>query len=227
MPEIKIKNKQVNVLIIDDHKMLREGLKVMLSSLHKFIHFKVIEAESGEEALIKINRSNFEVAIIDYQMPGISGAETVYRILRYKPEMKILALSNYDELPYIQSMMDAGAKGYVLKNIEPVEMLSAIRTILSDKVYYCNEVAVKIIESAEDKNLKKISKKEILTPRETEVLKMIAMEMTNDEIAQKLYVAKRTIDTHRQNLINKLDVKNTAGLVKAAYKLKLIDEEET
>jgi len=106
-------------------------------------------------------------------------------------------------------------------------MLSAIKTILSDKVYYSNEVAVKLIESTEDKNSKKISKEKMLTQRETEVLKMIAMEMTNEEIARKLYVAKRTIDTHRQNLINKLDVKNTVGLVKAAYKLKLIDDEET
>jgi len=228
MTEIKSKNKQaINVLIIDDHKMIRDGLKIMLASLNKFIHFKVLEAESGEEAMIKINRNRFEVVIIDYQMPGFSGAETIYRILRFKPEMKILALSNYDELPYIQSVMDAGAKGYVLKNIEPAEMLNAIKTILSGKIYYCSEVAVKLIESGEDKNSKQIRAHKILTRRETEVLQMIAMEMTNDEIAQKLFVSKRTIDTHRQNLINKLHVKNTVGLIKAAYKLNLIEEEFT
>lgn len=225
MAEIKLKNKKViNVLIIDDHKMIRDGLKLMLASLNKFIHFKVLEAESGEDAMIKINRNHFELVIIDYQMPGFSGAETIYRILRYKPEMKILALSNYDELPYIQSVMDAGAKGYVLKNIEPAEMLNAIKTILSDKIYYCSEVAVKLIESGEDKNSKQIRAHKILTRRETEVLQMISMEMTNDEIAQKLFVSKRTIDTHRQNLINKLHVKNTVGLVKAAIKLNLIEE---
>src|ERR1035437_3544545 len=157
-------------------------------------------------------------------MPGISGAETIYRILRFKPEMKILALSNYDELSYIQSMMDAGAKGYVLKNIEPAEMLNAIKTILADKIYYCNEVAVKLIKSGEDKNAKSINVNKILTRREIKELQIIAMEMTNDEIAQKLFVAKRTIDTHRQNLINKLHVKNTVGLVKAAYKLNLVEE---
>jgi DNA-binding NarL/FixJ family response regulator len=181
--------------------MVRDGLKIMLASLNKFIHFRVLESESGEDAMIKINRNRFEVVIIDYQMPGIARAETIYRILsrilRFKPEMKILALSNYDELPYIQSMMDAGAKGYVLKNIEPAEMLNAIKTILADKIYYCNEVAVKLIESGEDKNSKKIRTHKILTRRETEVLQMIAMEMTNHEIAQKLFVAKRTIDTHR------------------------------
>jgi len=120
-------------------------------------------------------------------------------------------------------MMDAGAKNFVLKNIEPAEMLNAIKAILSNKIYYCNDVAIKLIESAEDKNSKKILAKNIITPRETEVLQMIAMEMTNDEIAQKLFVAKRTIDTHRQNLINKLHVKNTVGLIKAAYKLNLVE----
>ena len=117
-------------------------------------------------------------------------------------------------------MMDAG----VLKNIEPAEILNAIKTILSDKIYYCNEVAVKLIESGEDKNAKSIHVNKILTRREIEVLQMIAMEMTNYEIAQKLFVAKRTINTHRQNLINKLHVKNTVGLVKAAYKLNLVEE---
>jgi len=213
----------ISLLIIDDHKMVREGLKIMLASLKNYVHFNVQEAECGEDALTKINRFNFDVAIVDYQMPGISGVETIQRILRSKPQLKILALSNYDELSYIESMMDAGASGFVLKNIEPAEMLKALRTILSDKIYYCNEVSIKIIEAAENKSTQKVQLGKILSTRETEVLQMIAMEMTNDEIGQKLFLAKRTIDTHRQNLINKLNVKNTAGLVKAAYKFNLIE----
>ncbi|MDE3185089.1 MAG: response regulator transcription factor [Bacteroidota bacterium] len=214
----------INLLIIDDHKMVREGLKIMMASLKNSVHFNVQEAESGKEALTKINRFNFDVAIVDYQMPGMSGVETIQRILRLKPHLKILALSNYDELSYIESMMDAGANGFVLKNIEPGEMLKALRTILSNKIYYCNDVSIKIIEAAENKNTQKVQLEKILSTRETEVLRMIAMEMTNDEIAQKLFLSKRTIDTHRQNLINKLNVKNTAGLVKAAYKFNLIEQ---
>jgi DNA-binding NarL/FixJ family response regulator len=225
MSEVKLKIKEVvNVLIIDDHKMVRDGLKIMLTSLRNFIQFKVQEAESGEEAIIKINQNSFDIVILDYQMPGISGLETIYRILRINPQMKILALSNYDEVPCIQSMMDAGAKGYVLKNIEPTEMLNAIKAVLSNKTYYSNDVAVKLIDSAENKNSKKIPAEEILSRRETEVLQMISMEMTNDEIAQKLFVSKRTIDTHRQNMLNKLHVKNTVGLIKAAYRLHLVGE---
>ncbi len=214
----------INMLIIDDHKMVRDGLKIMLASLKNFMLFKVEEAESGEDAITKISRSDFEIAIVDYQMPGISGAETIHLILRHKPQMKILALSNYDELSYIQSMVDAGACGYVLKNIEPAEMLNAIKTILSNKIYYCNDIAVKLIESAEDKKAKKTISKKVLSNREAEVLQLISMEMTDNEIAQKLFLSKRTIDTHRQNLLNKLQVKNTVGLIKAAYKLNLIEE---
>lgn len=212
----------MQVLIIDDHKMIRDGLKVMLSSLNKSIQFKISEAESGVEALHKINHNFFELIIVDYQMPGMSGAEIVLRILRYQPETKIMALSNYDELSYIQSMIDAGAKGYVLKNIEPFEMLNAIRTILAGGNYYCNNVALKLIDAGKDKARKKDEITKILTRREIEVLQMISMELTNDEIAQKLFVSKRTIDTHRQNLINKLQVKNTVGLVKIALQMDLV-----
>lgn len=224
MPKIKQNGSIINVLVIDDHKMIRDGLKVMLASLSKFQLFKLVEADSGEDAIKKISKNTFEVVIIDYQMPGLSGAETIQRILRFRPKMKILALSNYDELSYIQSMMDAGAKGYILKNIEPTEMLNAIKTILADKVYYCNEVAVKLIEAAENKKISKEKAKKILTRREIEVLQMIAMEMSNDEIARKLFVAKRTVDTHRQNLLNKLQVKNSIGLLRVAYKLDLVKQ---
>lgn len=213
----------IRVLIIDDHMMVRGGLKIMLGSLSNTMHFKITEASNGEEAMHKLNRMNVDLVIIDYQMPGYSGAETIQRILRFKPAIKILALSNYDELPYIQSMMDAGAGGFVLKSIEAAEMLNAVKAVLSGKLYYCSDVAVKLIDSGQEKSLDAAHAKSILTSREKEVLKMIAMEMTNDEIAGKLHVAKRTVDTHRQNLINKLQAKNTVGLLKAALKLKLVE----
>jgi DNA-binding NarL/FixJ family response regulator len=223
MTTIKPLKQLISVLITDDHMMVRDGLKVMLADLHPGLHFKITEAGSGAEALHKINLHHFELVIIDYQMPGLSGAETVCRILRYKPDMKILALSNYDELAYIQAMMDAGARGFVLKSIEPAELYNAIKTILSGKIYYCSDVAVKLIDASQAKEPGSALAKAILTQREMEVLQMIAMEMTNEEIAGKLFVAKRTVDTHRQNLINKLQVKNTAGLVKVAMKMNLVE----
>ncbi len=212
----------IQVLLVDDHKMVRDGLRMMLGSLKKVLQFDIDEADSGEEALKKINRREYQLIIIDYRMPGISGAETITRILRYKSNIKILALSNYDELPYIQGMIDAGAHGYVLKNIEPAQLLLAIKTILSGKIYYSNEVATKIIEGPQKEIISNTERVQKLTKREIEVLKLIAMEMTNEEIAEALILGKRTVDAHRQNLLNKLNVKNTVGLIKFAYKAKLI-----
>lgn len=211
----------VSVLLVDDHKMLRDGLQQMLASLDQYIKFRVTEVESGEAALKKLSRSVPDLVILDYKMPGISGAETICRMLRHQPSLPILVLSNYDELPCIQMVMEAGARGYILKSIEPAEMLKAIRTILSGRTYYCSEVALKLIEAANESGAPVLQDKPLLTPRETEVLQLIAMEYTNEEIARKLFVARRTIDTHRQNLLLKLGVRNTAGLVKAAIRMNL------
>jgi len=223
---MNLKNKtRITILIIDDHKLIRDGLKMMLASLKNTIVFRVDEAESGEEALMKMRRNSYDLALIDYQMPGISGAETIYRALRFNPQMKMLALSSYDEISYIQSMIDAGAKGYVLKDIEPKAMQNAIQTILSNEPYYCSKVAVKLIEYNEVNKLTEVKAKSILTPRQIQVLQLIVKEMTNEEIARELHVNKRTIDTHRQNLLVQLRAKNTAGLVNAAYRLKLTEIE--
>jgi DNA-binding NarL/FixJ family response regulator len=212
----------IRMLIVDDHKMVRDGLRVMLSSLKKSLHIDIDEAESGEEAILKTERKAFDMLIIDYQLPHKSGAETIAAIRRFRPGIKVLALSNYDELPYIQSMLDAGANGYVLKNIEPPQMLNAIHTILSGQAYYSNEVAIKLINLNESKVKERLLDKNKLTKREKEVLKLIGMEYTNEEIAGKLSLSKRTIDAHRQNIIIKLHAKNTVGLVKAAFRLNLI-----
>lgn len=214
----------VTVLLVDDHKMLRDGLKLMLASLAPRFVFRVSEVDSGELALRKISEVLPGLVILDYKMPGISGVETIRRMLRYQPAMKILVLSNYDELPGIQMVIEAGAMGYVLKSIEPAEMSKAIRTVLSGQTYYCSEVALKIIEASKESGESPLHDKPLLTSRETEVLRLIAMEYTNEEIARKLFVARRTIDTHRQNLLLKLGVKNTAGLVKAAIKRNLVTE---
>ncbi|MGC4102354.1 response regulator [Ferruginibacter sp.] len=212
----------LSLLIIDDHKMVRQGFKMMLQSLKKLLSFRITEAESGEEGLKKSNRYDYDLIIIDYQLPGISGVETIYRILRHKPLTKILVLSHYDELPCIQAMMDAGAKGYVLKSIEPAEIYNAIRSVLDNKPYFSNLAALKLINSSKENSIIQLQEPSQLTPRQLEILKMIAMEMTNGEIAETLSITKRTVDTHRQNLLSKLHAKNTAGLVKAAYQLKIL-----
>jgi DNA-binding NarL/FixJ family response regulator len=212
----------INLLIADDHQMVRDGIKVMLQSKKDVFQFVIDEAENGEEAIKKVSKKSYDVILMDYRMPDMSGAETTENILRTQPRIKILALSNYDELPYVERMIAAGAKGYVLKNIEPTQLLVAIKTIMEGNTYYSNEVSTKLLDSQGKKAVSHILEKHGLTKRELEVLRMIAQEMTNEEIAEKLFVGKRTVDTHRQNLLNKLHARNTVGLIKAAYKLELV-----
>jgi DNA-binding NarL/FixJ family response regulator len=210
----------IHLLIVDDHQMIRDGIRVMLESQNKTYSFVITEAENGEDAVKKILHINFDIVLIDYQLPKMTGAETIKEIMLYKPQTKILALSNYDEVTYINNMLKAGAKGYILKNIEPSELLTAIKTVLNNKKYYSNEVAVKLIEN---ENKKPNDHDNFgLTKKELAILKMIAQEMNNDDIAKALHVSKSTVDSHRQNMLNKLNAKNTAGLVKAAYLLKLL-----
>jgi DNA-binding NarL/FixJ family response regulator len=216
--------KTLRLLIVDDHKMVRDGLRVMLSTFKKQMQFTVEEAENGEQALRKISQADFDVVLMDYHMPGISGAETIQRMLRFKKDIKILVVSNYDELPYIQNMLDAGAKGYILKNIEPFQLLTALKTVLENKIYYSSEVALKLLEITDKGKPNTNRTDHELTRREMEILKLIALELTNEEIAEKLNISKRTVEAHRQNLLYKLHAKNTVGLIKAAYKLKLITQ---
>jgi DNA-binding NarL/FixJ family response regulator len=212
----------IRLLIIDDHQMVRDGIRVMLESRENFLRFEIDEAENGEMAIQKILKKNFDIVLIDYQLPGITGTETLQKIRLYKKDIKVLALSNYDELSYVKSMINEGANGYILKNIEPSQLIHAIQSVLAGTPYYSNEVALKLIDSAKNADKTLNVHKNGLTKRELEILKMIAQEMTNDEIAKTLYISKRTVDTHRQNLLNKLSVKNTAGLIKAAYAFNLL-----
>ncbi len=218
----RIKKNIVNILIVDDHKLVRDGLIVMLTSLKNDIKFNIIESDNGRQAIAKLDHTDVDIILLDYQMQGMTGAETARRILRFKPKAKILALSNYDEESYIISMMDAGAMGYILKNVNPPELLTAITTILLGRRYYSHEIALKLVDANELKKINTNAIEKLLSKRELQVLQLIGMELTNHEIGERLQLSKRTIDTHRLNLINKFNVKNSVGLIKAACKLNLI-----
>jgi DNA-binding NarL/FixJ family response regulator len=222
--------KRVKILIIDDHKMVRDGIRSMLESQEKKYKFSIDEAENGSVGVTKAGKVHYDIIIMDYQLPFMNGVETTKAILANKPETKILALSNYVEYMYIDNMMISGAKGFVLKNIGPEEFIKAIETILGGKNYYSNDVAVKLI-SFDHSNIpvvrlvrQKRDKFEMLSKRELEILKLIAAEYTNEEMAVCLFISKRTVDTHRQNLMKKLDAKNIVSLVKFAYELKILEQ---
>lgn len=210
----------LKTLIVDDHKMIRDGIRTMLESHDEKFNFIVTEAEDGESAVDMVIHNDYDIVLMDYQLPKMNGAETTKNMRRYKSKIKILALSNYDEYTYITNIMRAGAKGYILKDISSDELVVAIDTILKGKNYYANDVAIKLIDF--ESPTEKKGKKKSITQREMQVLRLIASEMNNEQISKKLNIGRRTVDTHRQNLINKLDVKNTAGLIKKAYEMKVL-----
>ncbi len=214
--------KKLRILIIDDHRLVRDGIKTMLETQSANYNFEISEAESGEEAVTIIKHKEFDIILVDYQLPGMNGAQTVEQILIHKPKSKILALSNYDEYTYITNMIKMGVKGYVLKNISPNELIKAIETILLGKKYYASDVSGKIIDSEEKREIEKRNSKIHITRRQNEILKLVATGMTNDAIAKQLSLSKRTVDTHRQNLLLKLEVHNTAALIKKATELAML-----
>ena len=209
--------KTVKILLVDDHQLIREGIKHILELQNKFIP-EIDEADNGNEAIQKSAIFNYSIIIMDISMPEKDGIETTKAILKKRGKAKILALSMFDETHYVNSMLDAGAMGYVLKTTGPEELSKAIITILGGEKFYSNEVAVKLLESpiissAKPSKSRWISK---LSKREVELIKMMSIGFSNSEIASKLFLSKRTVENHRFNIMKKLRVKNTAGIIKYA-----------
>lgn len=223
--------KKIKILLVDDHKLVRNGIKYTLESggISNRIS-EIHEAVNGEEAIKKAIVSNYDIIFMDINMPEKDGIKATKEIVRNDKFTKIIALSMFDEDFEIRSMLKAGASGYLLKNTGPEILEEAINTVLNGGKYYSNDVALKLMEPYNETTLDQekikrasISKTEnVLSKRELEVLTLIASELTNEEIGIKLNLSKRTVDSHRQNIINKLQVKNTAGLIKYAFKLGLI-----
>lgn len=223
--------KKIKILLVDDHKLVRSGVKYTLETGRTAYRIERIdEATNGDEAILKSKAVNYDIIFMDINMPGKDGIQTTKEILKNDKFTKVIAISMYNEDYEIRSMIKAGAAGYLLKNTGPEILDEAISTILNGGKYYSNDVAIKLMEPYNESVMQKervnrdsISKEDsVLTKREMEILSLIAAELTNEEIAHKLKLSKRTIDSHRQNIINKLQVKNTAGLIKYAFKIGII-----
>ncbi|MGD1889255.1 MAG: response regulator [Cyclobacteriaceae bacterium] len=216
----------IDILIVDDHQMIREGIQASLSDTPDI---RIVgEAGTGDEALEKLAaHPSVKVVVMDISLgDGQDSTDITQKLLKQFPQIQVLVLTMHDEEAHITTMLQAGATGYLLKDTGMDELVTAIRTVSSGDTYFCKRVADTMMEKF---MLKKKSVKvggipvEQLTKREREILQLIAEEFTNQEIAEKLFISPRTVDTHRRNLILKLNVKNTAGLVRYAIKQNLID----
>lgn len=208
--------KKIKILIADDHKMFREGLTELLNKEHDL---EVIgDTESKAEIHELMQHLQVDVILMDVDMGDFNGIDLTMEIKTNYPDINILAVSMHGDKSYIVKMLEAGAKGYILKNAGKQEMVNAIHTVANGNTYFSNQVSAKLIEHITDPraSIKNKTQDTPLTDREIEVLKLIADEYSNAEIAEKLFISIRTVDTHRRNLLDKLAVKNTAGLVKYA-----------
>jgi DNA-binding NarL/FixJ family response regulator len=224
---------RTKILLVDDQKMVRLGVACMLKGVGRKngLSFSFSEAESAEEAIAKAQRTFYDLILMDYALPKMSGPEAVKILIALNPKLKILALSGYIRSEYIDRMMRAGVKGYVLKTISADELILAIMAVLDNKKYYSHEVAMLAIESSKDLQsaytlqLERKKNLERLSDREKEILKFISQGYTNELIGKTLQISKRTVDTHRQNLLLKLNVRKTAGLVSLAMDMELVQKD--
>jgi DNA-binding NarL/FixJ family response regulator len=216
----------IKILIVDDHELVREGVRLLLESL-PHMQVSIDEASNGSEAIRKCNGRHYDVILMDIRMPGIDGITATAEILK-KSDTKIVGLTMHAEEAFAEKMLQAGAKGYILKNAGSGELEKAINRVMQGGLYFSSDISNRLLERRErDKmtrkpRLEKRPEYALLSGREKEILKMIADQYTNDQIASELNLSKRTVDSHRRNIMMKLNVKNTAGLIKSAMEMNLL-----
>ena len=209
--------KVIDILICDDHRLMIDGIRMMLEG-ESDMHY-VGYALNGQEALEFLANQKVDVILMDINMPVLNGAEATKMITKKYPDVSVIGLSMLNDLEMIRLMASSGAKGYLLKNSPREEVIDAIRQVVSGELYYDQKVFLSERSSLR-KPIDSILPK--LTKREKQVLELIITEHTSQEIAEKLFIGLGTVDTHRRNMISKLGVRNTAGLVRIAVEYKLV-----
>lgn len=203
-----------SIFLVDDHKLFREGLSLLLSSMPSVT--EVVEASSGEVFLEMLRNQKPGLVFMDISMPGIDGIETTRLALDIYPDLKIIALSMFTDENYYTGMINAGAKGFILKNSGIQDVEECIKNVMAGHNYFSPEILGSILSNITKKD--KPEKTAELSEREIEVLYRICQGLSNQEIADLLRISKRTVDKHRENLLEKTNSKNTAGLVMFAIR---------
>jgi two-component system response regulator NreC len=219
---------KIRVLVADDHDIVRYGI---CSALKSSADVEVVgEASTGRQAADKYEILKPDVILLDISMPDMNGIETTREIIKNHPAAQVLILTMHLNEEYLNQVINAGALGYLLKNADIEEMLSGIRMVAKGKQVFSGEIArlmtEKYIRTAQDGYDGKSMNAPRLTRREKEILQKIAEGKTSQEIADILFISPRTVDTHRANLIQKLGVKNSAGLVRYAIEHNLLRDDE-
>jgi two-component system response regulator NreC len=218
--------KKIRILIADDHDLVRSGLRLLFRNSPEFS--VVAEAADGREAIRLVDRHDPDVAILDISMPGLDGIEATKRIKQSHPDIKVVILSVHEDEEYAHQVLRAGASGYVLKNARKKEIFQAVRLALRGERFFSGGISKLIVDGfikrTENHALEpqEATDSRLLTKRELEVLQYIAQGYTNRQIAEKLFLSFRTVNTHRSNLMHKLGIHDTASLVRHAISTGLV-----
>jgi DNA-binding NarL/FixJ family response regulator len=213
---------KIKIIIADDYKIFRDGLKVSLSQDEDFEI--IAEADNGEDLIASIEKSKPDVIIMDLKMPIMDGMEATQIIRKKYSDIKILVVSMYDDDKFIIHLMEIGANGYLLKNADPAEILKAIHSVFENGYYFNDIVNKALLKKLVLKgNIKPSFNQNVeLTERELEVLKLVCEEKTATEIGKEIFLSPRSVEGIRQRLIEKIGVRNTAGLVMFAVKNSIV-----
>ncbi len=210
----------LQLVLADDHSLVRDGIRALLAN-ENGIHIKG-EANNGSEVLELLSVVKVDMVLMDIDMPEMNGLEAARIIQKTYPTVKVIVLSMHDEKAMIQALIGAGVDGYLLKNTPKAELVKAIYEVANGSSYFPVEVKSRLLEKDSDSFRK--GKLAELTDRELEILTCIAEGLSNKEIGEKLFISHRTVDTHRTNLMQKLDVHNVAGLVRLAIQCGLVND---
>jgi len=213
---------KIRVLLVDDHAILREGIKALLGTQNNIE--VVAEAENGREAVLKATQFDPDVVILDISMPLMDGLEATRQMKRQCPKIRILILTMHDDEEYFFQLLRAGASGYITKRAVGSELASAIEAVYRKESFFCSSMAKYLLSDylRLDKATEDIEQVQ-LTSREREIVKLIAEGYTNQQIADSLHRSVKTIESHRSNILRKLDIHDTIELVKYAVRKKLIE----
>jgi DNA-binding NarL/FixJ family response regulator len=208
----------IRVFLVDDHQMVLDGISSILEDVE---NIKVVgTALNGEHALRALGVEGVDVLLLDINMPEMDGIEVVRQMEKQDIHVNTLILTMHNNPQFTKQLIELGVEGCILKNSGKKELVYAINEVNEGRRYYGEDVTGTLFDSLE--KTKKAVDEVLLTKREVEIIKLIATEFTTNEIAEKLMISSFTVDTHRKNIVNKLGVKNIAGLVKFAFENQLI-----
>ncbi|MBL7111414.1 MAG: response regulator transcription factor [Bacteroidales bacterium] len=216
--------KRIKVFLVDDHKLFRNGLSLLMENEKDIV--VTGEAENGKQFCEYLDHEQPDVVLMDIEMPEMDGFEATQTACVRYPDLKVITLTMFGEEHYYLKMIEAGAKGFILKNSDIDEVIKAIKTVFNGGTYFSQEILYNVVKNIQDVK-KEIDTSVRLSGREKEILKLICTGNSNIEIASELNISRRTVEKHRSNILNKTNTHNTASLVMYAVENKLIKLQDT